>query len=273
MKKLILLPLLALFCFAAIDTGSITVIDSDSSSNTASDIFGSHLFSGNFAEVKQHMYNPDYRLNVGDVVLLKMWGAFEYDQALGIDSQGNIFVPKVGVVKLLGVRNADIVSVITGEVKKIYKDNVFVYADMDVYQSVSVFVTGNVNKPGLYEGLSSDSLLQYLDKAKGINTKYGSFRKITILRNNQPIRKVDLYDFLLNGRMDFFAFRSGDVILVDSVGSYVSAQGDVLRPFRFEATEPFMTLKDLAGLSGIKPTATNAVVKSYRIYNRLNINF
>jgi protein involved in polysaccharide export with SLBB domain len=273
MKKLILLPFLALFCSAAIDTGAITVLDNNDSANPSSDIFGSHLFSGSFANVKQHTYNPDYRLNIGDVVLLKMWGAFEYEQALSIDSQGNIFVPKVGAVKLLGVRNADIVSVIVKEVKRVYKDNVFVYADMDVYQNVSVFVTGNVNKPGLYEGLSSDSLVQYLDKAKGINFQYGSFRKITILRNNQPIKKIDLYDFLLKGKIDFFAFRSGDVILVDSIGSYVSAQGEVLRPFRFEATEPFMTLKDLADLSGIKPTATNAVVKSYRTYNRLNINF
>ncbi|MDR1976544.1 MAG: SLBB domain-containing protein [Campylobacteraceae bacterium] len=273
MKKLILLPFLALFGFAAIDTGAIAVIENNSNIKVSDNVFGSHLFSGSFATVKQHMYNPDYRLNIGDMVLLKMWGAFEYEQSLSIDSQGNIFIPKVGVIKLLGIRNGDIVSVITKEVKKVYKDNVFVYADMDVYQNVSVFVTGNVVKPGLYEGLSSDSLMQYLDKAKGINPDHGSFRKITILRGNEPIKKIDLYDFLLEGKMDFFAFRSGDVILVDSVGSYVSAKGEVLRPFRFESTEPSMTLKDLSDLSGIKPTATNAIVKSYKISNHLNINF
>ena len=56
---------------------------------------------------------------------------------------------------------------ITSKYSKVYRNNVFVYADMNNYQNVSVFVTGNVNKPGLYQGLSSDSIIQYIDKASG----------------------------------------------------------------------------------------------------------
>ncbi|MDR2100223.1 MAG: SLBB domain-containing protein, partial [Campylobacteraceae bacterium] len=129
-----------------------------------------------------------------------------------------------------------------------------------------------VNKPGLYEGLSSDSLIQYLDKAAGINPQYGSFRKITVLRDNKPHKQIDLYDFLIDGKMELFAFRSGDVILVESVGSYISAKGEVLRAFRFESKEDNISLKDIAKLAGIKPTATNAIVKSYKTDNHLNIN-
>ncbi|MDR1555035.1 MAG: SLBB domain-containing protein [Campylobacteraceae bacterium] len=272
MKKIILTLISAMFCLAAIDVGNIVHTDENSSTVFMSNnVFGSHLFNGNFANVKQHMYNPEYRINIGDVVLLKMWGAFEFEQALSVDSQGNIFVPKVGVVKLLGVKNEDIVSVITKQVKKVYKDNVFVYADMEAYQNVSVFVTGNVNKPGLYEGLSSDSLIQYIDKASGINQEYGSFRKIKILRNNKLYKQIDLYDFLIDGKMELLAFRSGDVILVESVGPYVSAKGEALREFRFESKYEFMGLKELAKLAGIKPTTTNAIVKSYKD-NHLSIN-
>ncbi|MDR2081434.1 MAG: SLBB domain-containing protein [Campylobacteraceae bacterium] len=274
MKKTILTLLaLAMFGFAAIDTGAIAVIENNNSADAQKGVFGTHMFGGNFANVKRYAYNPDYRINIGDVILLKMWGAFEFEQPLTVDSQGNIFIPKVGIVKLLGVRNGDIVSVITQHVKKVYKDNVFVYADMDAYQNVSVFVTGNVNKPGLYEGLSSDSLIQYLDKAGGINPQYGSFRKITVLRDNKPYASVDLYDFLIDGKMEPFAFRSGDVILVDSVGSYISAKGEVLRAFRFESKDENMSLKDFAKLAGIKPTATNAIVKSYKADNHLSINY
>lgn len=71
--------------------------------------------------------------------------------------------------------------------------------------------------------------------------------------------------------MEMFAFRTGDVILIDSVGSYVSANGEVLRPFRFEYKTVDLTLDELAKLSGIKPTATNAVVKSYSSNNRLKV--
>ncbi|MDR2099903.1 MAG: polysaccharide biosynthesis/export family protein, partial [Campylobacteraceae bacterium] len=138
MKNIILMLTSAMFALSAVDTGAITLIENNSLPAAQSSVFGSHMFKGNFANVKRHVYNPDYRINIGDVIILKMWGAFEFEQPLTVDSQGNIFVPKVGVVKLLGVRNGDIVSVITQHVKKVYKDNVFVYADMEAYQNVSV---------------------------------------------------------------------------------------------------------------------------------------
>jgi protein involved in polysaccharide export with SLBB domain len=275
MKTLLISLLFSATLAQAVDLSSIVGSDLNNSETAAVEqntVFGSHLFSGNFTKATQHIYNPDYRLAIGDVVTVKMWGAFEFEQALTIDSQGNIFVPRVGTVNLLGVKNGDLVGLITSNIKKIYRNNVYVYADMAAYQNVSVFVTGNVNKPGLYQGLSSDSLLQYLDKASGINARYGSFRKIIVLRDNQPYKQIDLYDFLLDGQMEMFAFRTGDVILVESVGSYVSASGEVQRPFRFEAKEASVSLSELANLSGIKPTATNALVKSYGTDNRMHIN-
>ncbi|MDD2368747.1 MAG: polysaccharide export protein [Sulfuricurvum sp.] len=273
--KTLVISLLFSILAQAVDLSSIGGSDLNNSETAVVEqnaVFGSHLFSGNFTKATQHIYNPDYRLAIGDVVTVKMWGAFEFEQALTIDSQGNIFIPRVGTVNLLGVKNGDLVALITSNVKKIYRNNVYVYADMAAYQNVSVFVTGNVNKPGLYQGLSSDSLLQYLDKASGINTHYGSYRNILVMRDNKPYKQIDLYNFLLDGQMEMFAFRTGDVILVESVGSYVSASGDVQRPFRFESKEADISLSELANLSGIKPTATNALVKSYGSDNRMHIN-
>lgn len=276
MNKLSLLTafILGLQTVSALELPSLAEVDKNTTASIVQipkGVFGEHLFNGNFTKTSQHIYNPDYRLAIGDVVTIKMWGAFEYEAPHTIDSQGNIFIPRVGTVKLLGKRNSELVTVISESVKKVYSSNVFVYADMGAYQNVSVFVTGNVNKPGLYQGLSSDSLLQFLDKASGIHAEHGSFRKITILRDNKLYKQIDLYDFMLEGKMEMFAFRTGDVILIDSVGSYVSANGEVLRPFRFEYKTADLTLDELAKLSGIKPTATNAVVKSYSYNNRLKV--
>ena len=152
---------------------------------------------------------------------------------------------------------------ISKSVKRVFKENVHVYADMGIYQNVSIFVTGNVNKPGLYQGLSSDSLIQFIDKAGGINPQYGSFRNITVVRNNQPYKSIDLYDFMVDGKIEMFALKNGDVILVGSVGAYMSASGEVLRSYRFEAKDSSMSLKELARLAGIKPVVTQAIVKSY----------
>ncbi|MCX2683665.1 SLBB domain-containing protein [Campylobacter sp. MIT 21-1685] len=280
MKNVFIVFLSFIFAFGAVDTSQITAvqnsidentnlttpINTENNTSTSSNgfpIFGAHLFNGNFKDFTQRVYNPDYKIAVGDQISLKMWGAVELSQIVSVDSQGNIFIPKVGAINLLGVKNSALVSVITAAVKKIYKNNVFVYADMNAYQNVSVFVTGSVNAPGLYQGLSSDSIIQYLDKAGGINLEYGSFRNIQILRNNIVIKKIDLYNFLLKGQMELFPFRSGDVILVENVQKYVFVSGDVQKPFRFELGNDIKNLSDLARISGAKPIVTNAVVRSY----------
>ncbi len=234
-------------------------------------VFGFHLFNWNFTQASQFLYNPDYKIAIGDKINFRMWGAVEFHQELMVDSQGNIFIPAVGAVNLLGVRNGDLVKVLKSSIAKIYKNNVFVYADMNVYQNVSIFVTGNVNKPGLYQGLSSDSIVQYLDKAGGINLEYGSFRDIEILRDNKPVLKVDLYNFLLNGKVQLFPFRTGDVILVKNLQEYVSVKGEVQKPYRFELKDDIKTLEDIAIISGAKPIVTNAIVRSYLPNNILDI--
>ncbi|HEB9328669.1 TPA: polysaccharide export protein [Campylobacter coli] len=296
MKKILILFFSYILCFGAVDVSQIIStedqslvrsagVDQNLSSvyNIANKennltqnyqvlVFGAHLFSGNFKNYNQRIYNPDYKIAVGDQINLKIWGAVEFSQILVVDSQGNIFIPRVGAVNLLGVKNSALVNVIKARVNKIYKSNVFVYADMNAYQNVSIFVTGSVNAPGLYQGLSSDSVIQYLDKAGGINLEYGSFRDIQILRNNTAIKKIDLYDFLLKGQMDLFPFRSGDVILVGNVKNYAFVDGDVQRPFRFELANDIKTLADLARVSGAKPIVTNAVLRSYGDDHKLNVS-
>lgn len=296
MKKIFILLISFIFSFAAVDISQIVasenntpVFEQNASSAYSRDIennsstiligqtaiplvFGAELFNGNFKNFTQRVYNPDYKIAVGDQISLKIWGAVEFSQILVVDSQGNIFIPKVGAINLLGVKNSALVSVIKSKVSHIYKNNVFVYADMNAYQNVSVFVTGSVNAPGLYQGLSSDSIIQYLDKAQGINLEYGSFRNVQILRNNEVIKNIDLYDFLLKGKMELFPFRSGDVILVGNVQKYAFVNGDVQKPFRFELGDDIKTLSDLAKIAGAKPIVTNAIVKTYADDHKLDVH-
>lgn len=294
MKKILILLISFIFSFAAVDISQIVASENNTpifeqnaslaySQNIENNssilqhkmtplVFGAQLFNGNFKNFAQRVYNPDYKIAVGDQISLKIWGAVEFSQILVVDSQGNIFIPKVGAINLLGVKNSALVSVIKSKVNHIYKNNVFVYADMNAYQNVSVFVTGSVNAPGLYQGLSSDSIIQYLDKAQGINLEYGSFRNVQILRNNEVIKNIDLYDFLLKGKMGLFPFRSGDVILVGNVQKYAFVSGDVQKPFRFELGDDIKTLSDLAKIAGAKPIVTNAIVKTYADDHKLDVH-
>lgn len=258
MKKIIvaLLALMTLISYGISNTTQIPI-------ENGVPVFGSHLFNGNFSNNQKHIYNQDYKINIGDIINVKFWGAYEFESNLTVDSQGNIFIPKIGIIKVLGVKNGELVGLISKSMKSIFKDNVFVYADLSNYQTISLFVTGNVNNPGLYNGLNTDSILYYLDKAGGVNLDYGSMRTIKVLRNNQLIKNIDLYDFLLSGKLELFSFNSGDVVFVDKLNHYVSISGEVLRPYRFEYTTPTLSLKEAGEFAGIKPSVTNALVKHY----------
>ena len=226
--------------------------------------FGQQLFQGNFKNTQQYRYNPDYLINVGDIISVKIWGAFDYVGDLPVDKQGNIFIPKVGVVHLLGVPNRDIKAKIEEAVRKVFKDNVYVYADVKQYQPISVFVSGAVKSVGLYSGMSTDSVLQFLDKAGGILPGQGSFRHIQILRDHRVVKRIDLYQFLVSGNVDLFQFRNGDVILVPPLKFYIQVDGEVTRPYYFELVGRRSTVRDVMRYILPKVTANRFVITTWK---------
>jgi len=249
----------------AVETPDINVIsdakyDSKNSKINMIKVFGEELFNGDFSKLNIHRYNPNYILTTGDIIELKFWGAFDLKTKVTIDTQGNIFIPKVGVIHLLGVKNSELTRSIKKDVEKIYKKNVFMYASLDTFQPVSVFISGNVKNPGLYEGLSSNSILQFLDKSNGIKTK-GSYRNIKINRNNKTILKVDLYTFLLSGKIDQFQFKNGDVISVPHIGKYITVNGDVEKKLQIEVKD--LTMTDIKDIVNPNNTASNVRISSY----------
>ena len=92
-------------------------------------------------------------------------------------------------------------------------------------QPVRVFVGGNVPRPGQYGGTGMDSLLHYLDQAGGIDPDRGSFLDVLVQRGSTLRARVNLYDFLLQGRMPTIQLASGDVIFVPPRQSTVRVSG------------------------------------------------
>lgn len=273
MKKLIILLTIIYFHVSAVELETAKVEDNTiNRAKSSIKVFGNRLFNGSFSNSKQYRYNPNYLINVGDIINIKLWGAFDFNASIPVDSQGNIFLPKVGTVNLVGVRNDKLSSILQERIKKVYKKSVYVYADLGNYQPVSVFITGSVNRPGLYEGLSSDSIIQFLDKARGIDSLYGSYRRIKILRENRVVKEVDLYNFLLDGQLDMFQFQMGDVINVEHIKNYVEINGDVKRPYRFEMKKSTVLLKEILKVALPNPTATNFTITKWNEDNEQSVN-
>jgi protein involved in polysaccharide export with SLBB domain len=220
-------------------------------------MFGSQMFSGRFASEGFSGFNADYQVAVGDRVHVRMWGAFNHDSTQPVDPQGNIFVPNVGPVSVLGVRNADLNSQVETQIKRTFRASVGVYATLDAAQPVKVYVTGFVRAPGLYGGLSSDSVLYYLDRAGGIDPDRGSYLEVDVLRGGKPRAKVNLYSFLLNGRIEPLQLQDGDTIVAQPRKYIVQVGGEVLNPYIFEFGRAELPASELLSVARPRPGATH----------------
>ena len=163
-------------------------------------MFGQQLFRGAVQSYGVG-FNPDYMLAIGDRVLLRIWGSFTFEAVQTIDPQGNVFVPNVGPVRLAGVRNNQLNDVVGAAVRRVYRDNVEVYASLDTAQPVRLFVTGFVRAPGQYPGAAAESVLGYLARAGGIDPSRGSYIDVKLIRSGEERASFDLYEFLLEGRL------------------------------------------------------------------------
>jgi len=193
--------------------------------NLASDVFGANLFTGAFARQTAAQFNPDYIVNIGDRIRIRLWGAYEYSQILTVDPRGNIFIPNVGPVHVAGARNQQLQSLVRGAIGTSFRSNVYSYANLAEAQPVRVFVSGFVNRPGLYSGTSMDSLLHYIDLAGGIDLDRGSFLGIEVKRGEMVRAHVDLYRFLLEGVIPTVQLADGDVIFVGPRQNTVTVSG------------------------------------------------
>lgn len=191
--------------------------------------FGAKLFNGNFLRTRGDGLNPSYILAPGDMVSVAVWGALDIKETYTLDSQGNIFIPEVGPLKLAGVKNADLTSTVRGHIQTVYTANFDVYTNLVTAQPVAIYVTGMVNNPGRYAGVPSDSVLYFIDMADGIDSQLGSYRNIEIIRAGKVITSIDLYDFILKGEIAAPQLQEDDTVLIKQRGPVVRLEGNVAR--------------------------------------------
>jgi protein involved in polysaccharide export with SLBB domain len=223
-------------------------------------MFGEQLFQPGTAQTYGVGFNADYVLAIGDRVALRMWGAFPYEDVQLVDPQGNIFVPNVGPIPVAGVRNSELNDVVRSAIREVYRTNVDVYASLEASQPVRVFVTGFVRAPGQYPGVAADSALGFLLRAGGIDPARGSYIDIRLLRGGQERATFDLYDFLLEGRMDPVQLQDGDTIVVGGRHNAVRVTGEVFNSYGFEFASETISAADLLQLARPRPGATHVSV-------------
>lgn len=196
--------------------------------------YGANLFAGGYETERSDGLNDNYLIAPGDKLNIWIWGAVNFSNVVTVDNQGNIFIPDVGPINVKNVPASQVNNLVTSRIGDVFTNNVNIYVNLLTTTPVSVFVTGPVIRPGQYAGQSSDSILYFLKRAGGIDSERGSYRKIKVLRQNQVIQQIDLYEFMQKGRMPKLSLKDQDVILVEPQGAMVNVAGKVRNPFRFE---------------------------------------
>ena len=214
--------------------------------------FGSNLLvpgSRGFTAPPTTTVPPDYQLNPGDEILIGLTGSVEASNLrVTIDSEGRIFIPRVGPVNVAGVRYGDLQAHIARAVSRQYR-NFRVSASIGRLHGITVYVTGFAKTPGSYTVSSLSTLINAVLAAGGPSAG-GSFRSIQVRRNGQLVSDFDLYDLLLKGdRSADIVLQNGDVLYIAPAGAQVAVIGSVNVEAIYEARKN-ETLEDMLLYAG-----------------------
>ena len=248
-------------------------------------IFGHSIFTNDKLtfEPNVNVATPaNYRLGPGDEVIIDVWGASETTIRQEISPEGSILVSNLGPVYLSGKTVAEANEYLRQEFAKIYSGvsgnlpSTDVKLSLGEIRSIQVNVLGEVEVPGTYTLSSFASVFHALYRAGGVN-KIGSLRSIKVVREGNVVADLDVYDFILYGKMaEDIRLQDGDVVLVNPYISLVQILGKVKRPMFYELKkeEGVTNLLDYAGgfMGDAYKKAVRVVRKSGREHQIYNVD-
>lgn len=203
--------------------------------------------------------DPNYLIGPGDEIIINLWGQVQMDNSSIVDREGKISIPDVGIVILNGLTLVEAKKKISNRMSRVYSGirskSISIDISMGKLKKIKVFVLGEVKTPGGYTLNSMTTAFNALYYAGG-PTKKGSFRLIKLIRNNQIIGSLDLYELILNGKnTNDIRIQSEDVIFVPLVAKRVAIPRGVYRPGIYELldNEGLKRLLDISG--GMRPDA------------------
>lgn len=229
-------------------------------------IFGHDIFNNKDLtfESSMNLATPqNYRLGPGDEVNIDIYGASQESISETVSPDGYVTVEDFGLIQLGGLTVSQAKQKLRSVLGPRYQGS---HIELTVGQTrtITISVIGEVKMPGTYTMSAFATVYNALYMAGGPN-EIGTLRNVKVYRNGRLLSNVDVYDFLLNGKL------TGDVRLQDNdivtVGPYealVNIAGKIKRPMFYEMkkTESAATLLRYAG--GFTGDAYTKAVRIHR---------
>ncbi len=186
-----------------------------------------------FAPTESVPISSDYILGPGDSLDIYLYGNDEDEATSFISRTGEIFIPYIGPVNLLGLTFEQANELLKSRVKAELIGTEISIALKEL-RSITVYFLGEAYKPGQYKMSALSTVTNAMFVSGGVN-KNGSLRNIQVLRNNKLVANYDFYEFLLKGRVDSdVKLQDGDVIFIPFIENKVKIGGSFRRPGLYE---------------------------------------
>ena len=199
-------------------------------------VFGHDIFNKKLLSFEPSMNSAtpqNYVLGPGDVVIVDIYGASQKSGQLEVSPEGTIVIEGYGPVKVGGLTVAAARQKLRSTLGARYKSSSL---DVNVGQtrSIMVNVMGEVKAPGTYTLSAFSTVFHALYMAGGISD-LGTLRNIKVYRNGRHITTVDVYQYILNGRLSGnIRLQENDMIIVGPYDALVNIRGHVKRPMFYE---------------------------------------
>lgn len=237
--------------------------------------FGMDVFSNapsTFTPTMDIAIPNHYVLGVGDQLSIQVYGKENAEYVLPITREGNILIPDVGPIKIVGLSFSEMKKFLTEKIQqRIIGVNVVV--SLAELRSMRIFVLGDAYKPGPYTLSSLSSVTHAIFAAGGVSD-IGSLRNIEVKRAGKIVQTVDLYDLLIKGDSSSdILLQSGDVVFIPTQSKSVSILGEVRRPAIYELKKGDNFNQVIAMAGGLLPSAypQSTMIERYNNQNLRSI--
>lgn len=230
-------------------------------------VFGRDIFNNKELtfEPNMNIATPqNYKLGPGDAVFIDIYGASQKTIEGTISPDGEITIDGFGPVHVSGLTVAQANSKLRSTLGARYSSSQ-IKLTVGQTKTIMVNVMGEVKVPGTYTLSAFATVFHALYMAGGTN-ELGTLRSIKVYRNNKLVTVVDIYDYILNGKLTGnIRLADNDVIVVGPYDCLVNITGKVKRPMYYEMkrNESLSTLLKYSG-----GFAGDAYTKSVRVVRK-----
>jgi len=214
-------------------------------------VFGRDIFNKKALSFEPNMNiatPTSYVVGPGDKVFIDVYGASQKSEQLQVSPDGTIQVTGYGPIHIGGLSVAQANDRIKETLGTRYKSSE-IRLTVGQTRTISVNIMGEVAAPGTYTLSAFATVFHALYMAGGVNG-IGTLRNIKVFRGGRQVTSVDLYDYILNGKLTGnVRLADNDVIMVGPFDCIVDIAGYVKRPMAYEMkkNESVATLLKYAG--------------------------